>query len=302
MDIVGQRALKKKVRDITHPFTSSMCPPPVTYKPKRGVKKSRKGEESDVHRDPSQWEYVDALEGSQTTKRSCTQPSGSQSSTMQIGKQPFINYAKSKYLSQFPAFFHPYINDIVDVEPDGNCDFRCISSALGWGEEACYDVRRQLHTQIQQHADFFSKLFYDTVSDVSNSLLLKHLGFQGKEKWMSIPDMGYPVASKYSVVFVSLSMRMNITFFPLLIAPPPYTSRHTIIVVGFVNSNHWIQIKLRPDCPLPSVIDRWRNNCSNNAKGWESTYAGRFRHWEALAGNSDIQKNISMEPKTVEIL
>ncbi|XP_058746442.1 uncharacterized protein LOC131619355 [Vicia villosa] len=179
---------------------------------------------------------------------------------MQIGKQPSINSAKAKYLSQFPAFFHPYIDDIVDVEPDGNCGFCCISSALGWGK--------------------------------------KH----GKEKWMTIPDMGYHVASKYSVVFVSLSMRMNIAFFPLLIASPLYTSRHTIIDVGFVNSNHWVQIKLRLGCPLSFVTDRWRNNCSNNAKAWESAYASRFTHWETLAGNSDIRKNVSMEPETVEIL
>ena len=53
LDIVGKRVLKKKVRELTHPSTSSMCPPPVKYKPKKGVKKSRKGEESDVHRDPS---------------------------------------------------------------------------------------------------------------------------------------------------------------------------------------------------------------------------------------------------------
>ncbi|XP_058722831.1 uncharacterized protein LOC131594663 [Vicia villosa] len=170
------------------------------------------------------------------------------------------------------------------------------------GEEACYDVRRQLHTQIQQHADLFSKLFYDTVSDVSNLLLVKHLGFQGKEKWMTIPDMGYPVDFKYSVVFVYLSMLMNITFFPLLIAPPPYTSRHTIVVVDFVNSNHWVHIKLRPDCPLPPVTDCWKNNCSINAKAWESAYAGRFRHWEALAGKSDIRKNVSMDAETVVIL
>ena len=57
LDIVGQRMLKKKVCDLTYSSTTSMYPPPMKYKPKRGVKKSRKGEESDVHRDPSQWEY-----------------------------------------------------------------------------------------------------------------------------------------------------------------------------------------------------------------------------------------------------
>ena len=51
-----------------------MCPPPVKYKPKRGFKKSKKGEESDGYRDPSQWEYDAASQRSQTTKRSCTKP------------------------------------------------------------------------------------------------------------------------------------------------------------------------------------------------------------------------------------
>lgn len=52
LDIVGQRVLEKKVRELTHPSTTLMCPPLIKYKPKRGVKKRRKGEKSDVHRDP----------------------------------------------------------------------------------------------------------------------------------------------------------------------------------------------------------------------------------------------------------
>ncbi|XP_050875735.1 uncharacterized protein LOC127079397 [Lathyrus oleraceus] len=40
LDIIGKRVLRKKVRDLTYSSTTSMCPPPVKYKPKRGVKKS----------------------------------------------------------------------------------------------------------------------------------------------------------------------------------------------------------------------------------------------------------------------
>ncbi|XP_058733832.1 uncharacterized protein LOC131605502 [Vicia villosa] len=116
LQISKYEGVEEKARDIAYPSTSSICPPPVKYKPKRGAKKSIKGEESDE---------------SQTTKRSCTQLSGSQSSSMPIGKQHSTNSAKGKYLSQFPAFFHPYIDDSVNVEPDGDCGFRCISSALG---------------------------------------------------------------------------------------------------------------------------------------------------------------------------
>lgn len=54
LGFVGQRELKKKVWELTLPSTTYMCPPPVKYKPKRGVKNSRKDQESDVHLDPSQ--------------------------------------------------------------------------------------------------------------------------------------------------------------------------------------------------------------------------------------------------------
>ena len=49
------KSVEKKVCDIVYPSTTSMCPPSVKYKSsKKGVKKSKKGTESDVHRDPSQ--------------------------------------------------------------------------------------------------------------------------------------------------------------------------------------------------------------------------------------------------------
>lgn len=62
-----------------------MCPPPVKYRPMSGVKKSRKGQESDVHHDVSLWEYDEGLNGSQTTKRSCKKPTESQPSSMSTG-------------------------------------------------------------------------------------------------------------------------------------------------------------------------------------------------------------------------
>ncbi|XP_058741132.1 uncharacterized protein LOC131613482 [Vicia villosa] len=171
---------------------------------------------------------------------------------MSIGKQPSTNSTKGKYLSQFPTFFHPYIDDIVDVEPNRNYGFRCISSALGWGK---------------MHVMMFE-----------DSFILKSSNTQ-----ICFPSCSMTLSLIYSVVFVYLSMLMNIRFSLLLIAPSPYTSRHTIIVVAFVNRNHLVQVKLRSDCPLPPVTDCWKKNCSNNAKAWETAYAGRFRHCEELS-------------------
>lgn len=45
--------MKKKVRELTYPCTTSMCPPPVKYKPKKGAKKIKRGQDSDMNFDSS---------------------------------------------------------------------------------------------------------------------------------------------------------------------------------------------------------------------------------------------------------
>lgn len=104
----------------------------------------------------------------------------------------------------------------------------------------------------------YSNVFYDTLSEVRSSLRVASLGVQGREKWMMIFDMDYHITSRYNIIYVSLSRNLNITFFPLVISSCINASRHTIIAVNFVNNNHWVQVKLKPNSRLPSVIDRWR--------------------------------------------
>ncbi|CAL5201057.1 unnamed protein product [Lathyrus oleraceus] len=108
-----------------------MCPQPMKYKPGRGVKKSRKGQESVVYREPSYWEYGEGSQESQTTKRSCMKPTGSQPSNIPSQSQPSTASLRHLYLSQFPDFLHSYIDDIVDVGDDGNFCFGVIAALLG---------------------------------------------------------------------------------------------------------------------------------------------------------------------------
>lgn len=126
LDIVGERVMKKKVWELIHPSTCYMCSTPAKFKPKRRNKKSRKGEESYMHRDPSQWEYVEGSWGSQTMNISFTKP---------IESQPVSQSSRLLYLSQFHVFLHHNIDDIVDVGKDDKCRFRSIVVLLGWGED-----------------------------------------------------------------------------------------------------------------------------------------------------------------------
>lgn len=112
--------------------------------------------------------------------------------------------SKLKYLSHFPFFLHQYIYDIVDMGDDENCGFRAIATLLRWGKESWPLIRTQLDTEVYQHHQLFSSLFYNIVSEVMSALQVDGFGVQGREKWMTVPDMGYPIASRYSVILFSL--------------------------------------------------------------------------------------------------
>ncbi|XP_058742955.1 uncharacterized protein LOC131615809 [Vicia villosa] len=278
LDIVGKRMMKKKVWELTHSSTTSMCLPSMKHTPKREINKRKQSQESDVHCDPSMWKYVKDSQGSQTTKRLCTKPTESHLSSKSL----------RYYLSQFPIFLHKYIDDIIDVDDDGNCGFRAIGALLEMGEESWPLVREQLDVEVSQQQQLYSKVFHDTISSVRSSLKVDSLGPQNSDKWMMIPEIGYCIASRYNVIFVSLSKNLNanFTFFPLLRSPCKTVSSHEIFAIGFVNNNHWVQVKLKPNCPLPPITDEWRQNCSIGAREWETTYARRIRHWE-----EEVQKS-----------
>jgi len=65
------------------------------------------------------------------------------------------------------------------------------------------------------------------------------------DKWMDITDMGYVIASRYNVTFVSLSQQQSMTFFPLRTQPPPDSSMHRIICIDHVYNNHFVQVHCR---------------------------------------------------------
>lgn len=72
-------------------------------------------------------------------------------------------------------------------------------------------------------------------------------------KWMIVPDMGYVIACRYNVILVLLSLKQNITFFPLRRQPPIDSSLHHIICIGHVNGNHFINYTLS-DCHCDYVF------------------------------------------------
>jgi len=63
------------------------------------------------------------------------------------------------------------------------------------------------------------------------------------DKWMNIIDMGYVIASRYNVIFVSLSLQQSMIFFSLRSEPPRDGYVHHVICIGHVYDNHFVKVK-----------------------------------------------------------
>ncbi|KAL5153710.1 hypothetical protein HKD37_19G053209 [Glycine soja] len=102
------------------------------------------------------------------------------------------------------------------------------------------------------------------------------------DKWMDITDMGYVIASKYNVIFVSLSQQQSMTLFPLRSQPPADSLVHRIICISHVYDNHFVQVYLKDRCPLPPVALLWPSNCHPQTKQWQTPYISRMQHYKSF--------------------
>ncbi|CAK8533280.1 unnamed protein product [Lathyrus sativus] len=136
-----------------------------------------------------------------------------------------------------------YIEDVVDVASDGNCEFRVIASLHGYGEDDWPIVRQDLELEIihKEISSLYDNLFGNPLAEVREPLMIETFGPQPPQKWLTLPDMSYLIANHYNVVLVSLG-NPCLTFFPMTSSYPPYAS---IFCIDFVNQNHWVQLNMK---------------------------------------------------------
>ncbi|XP_012574301.1 uncharacterized protein [Cicer arietinum] len=269
-----KRVLKNKVCELAFPSTSSMCPPPDKVKIKGRVKKS-KDKKSDGY---------DSSKKRQTSQ-SKKQPSQSSQSSKQL------------VLRQFPDVIQPYIDDIFDVAADGNCGCRAIALLLGHSEECWYLVRNSLDHEIASHVTPYDRLFTGCIREIRDSLKISGFGLQPMDKWLSIPDMGYVIATTYNIILVTFCQTFSMTFFPMRGSHSTLTKNDRICCIEFVNGNHWVMLKMKDGFPLPEIAPGWKQYRTDEATSWAIAYTGRLQHCGYLLGRlSRVTQNPPTEP------
>lgn len=144
------------------------------------------------------------------------------------------------YFDSFPIRLRPYIVGVKDVASDGNCGFRAVANVIGIGEDNWSLVRKEL----ESHFDDYSRLYGndDMVHELIHSL--SHFdGSASREYWMTMPNMGHVIASRYKIILVHLSQQQCLTFLPLWDEPLAIAS-HKIVAIGFVNGCHFVSVNI----------------------------------------------------------
>ena len=147
-----------------------MCPPPAKVNTKGAPKKPMNRNPRSTKRDPSYWEYVDALHSVQNSNSSVKRSASS-------SDQPNPNPRSIMMLDQFQPFIHDFIDNIANVKADENCGYRSIVDLLGMGEESWSLVRNHLLKELGKFSDDYIKLFggIDRFDELRMSLLVDGL-------------------------------------------------------------------------------------------------------------------------------
>ena len=96
----------------------------------------------------------------------------------------------------------------------------------------------EMNVRANKYVDMWGAELFDRVM---NALIVIPTQVITEDNWLSIPDMGYVIATAFSIVLITIAISGCSTFLPLAGAPPLI---HRVIAIGHVDKNHWVQVKL----------------------------------------------------------
>ncbi|KAD2805696.1 hypothetical protein E3N88_39073 [Mikania micrantha] len=171
----------------------------------------------------------------------------------------------------------PYVINIQDVEPDGNCGFRSVAVGLGFDENHWAFIRQQLLHELDFNTDLYKYVFnsndpgsYDVLR---NTINWQEIAPAPAEHWMFMPHTGLVIAQRFGVIVHLFSNRGPQTIF-LLWTSANSLMRHNVVSVVHLGV-HFINVTLQGDYTMPTVNPIWKRYRNDAASDWEFVYHDR---------------------------
>ena len=106
------------------------------------------------------------------------------------------------------------------------------------GEDRWLQVRKDLLNELKTNKNDY-QFYFGRTKELAKILSYFQKGkFAHKAKWMTMPDMGHLIATRYNVVVIYLSQIQCLTFLPFRSQPelPP-----KFIVIGYIG-DHFVEV------------------------------------------------------------
>ncbi|CAL2274424.1 unnamed protein product [Prunus armeniaca] len=193
------------------------------------------------------------------------------------------------HIEKFPKGIRKYITHQTEVLPDGNCGYRAIAMAMRFGHNEWRRVRKDLLQQLHDMSFVFKKCIreHKRYNEIERALNYFDDGFAPFFCWMTMPDMGHIIATRYNVVLILLSMRQCLTFLPFSVQSSE--TKLNEIAIGFVDDDHYVQVHLSPDHPIPPVSRMWHEQSDIcNVTHLYSRYQARVDAFQQLPGVENV--------------
>ncbi|KAL6578500.1 hypothetical protein OROMI_008716 [Orobanche minor] len=216
-------------------------------------------------------------EQSQPRMRSCFEPTNNRT------RNP-TKRVNDPYIKQMPSAYWIHVSHTIDVMGDGNCGYRAIAPQVGYNtEDGWKQVRADLYYEIEKNMDFYDHILRERGAADKMMRALNFFGSPAPQwSWMDIM-CGAVIATRYNVVLHAFTSRSGscLTHLPFRSAPIPFQQRQHI-AIALVNDNHFVQVFLNDDYPVPPIALLWWENVSEDCKEWADPYVERIQSWFAL--------------------
>jgi histone-lysine N-methyltransferase SETD2 len=189
----------------------------------------------------------------------------------------------SRFDKYIPRRYHPYVEKLEDVVPDGNCGYRAVCRGLGMIQHKWDLIRQECLLELENNEQIWRHLFDREVEGRYNEVKtnINWFSVEGAppSNWMWMPYAGLLIAQRFGMILHVLSIEGNRTYFPLLDSPhAEYIRRpHIAATIAHVRGNHFIYVKLADDHPMPMTDFFWNYYRGDAAANWAVVYDERLK-------------------------
>ncbi|GAA0145709.1 hypothetical protein LIER_05843 [Lithospermum erythrorhizon] len=196
------------------------------------------------------------------------------------GSTKVASILNSSYSPDLLPIIVPFVRGFNHEKKDGNCGYRAVALQVYDNEKEWSKVRSECILELTQHPALYDRILVGV--DVHTLIhKISHFG-DGRVpefNWMSLPELGHFIVTRFNVVFVSYGLHGGIICLPAAVKPGngPPTS---MVVLGHVQvGTHFL---LDIDFPIHSPTLYWEAHHDQSADNLIAPYRARMDHYNTI--------------------